>query len=254
MSAAEDVVEVATWNVRNGFGLDGFDAWPFRRHAAADALASLGGDVIGLQEVYGWQLRSLRRALPRHVALGEGRDRRGGGERCTLLVGPSVRVLRHRTLWFSSRPTEPGSTLPGASHPRVATLAELELPGTGRRVVVANAHLDQRREDHRLTGVELLLGWLDPSLPTIVLGDLNAEPATPPLERLEAAGFTNVLPADASGTAHQLTGRTDGPRIDHVLLRGGWEVVEAEVVHHRPGGRLPSDHWPIRSAVRLHPG
>lgn len=243
-------VRFASWNVRNGLALDGWDSWPFRRRAARTALAGLAADVVGLQEVYGWQLRSLRRALPDHAAVGRGRDADGGGERCTLLVGPGLRIVRHRTLWCADTPSVPGSRLPGATHPRVVTLAELELSGA-RRIGVAVAHLDQRHGVNRLRSAELLLGWLDPTLPWVVLGDLNAGPASPPLRRLQAGGLATALSPDAGGTAHRFGGGVDGPRIDHVLVSDRWEVAGARITHPRPGGRLPSDHWPVVADLRL---
>jgi endonuclease/exonuclease/phosphatase family metal-dependent hydrolase len=246
-----DRVRVATWNVRNGLALDGWDSWPLRRRAARSTLAALGAEVVGLQEVYGWQLRSLRRAVPGHAAVGLGRGAGGGGERCALLVGPAHRLVRHRTLWFSEAPSTPGSRLPGATHPRVVTLAELEVASSGTRFGTAVAHLDQRHDVNRTRSVELLLGWLDDALPWVVLGDLNARPGSTPLRRLESAGFTSVLPPGAGGTAHSFSGRHDGPRIDHILVRGPWLVDDASVAHLRPGGRLPSDHWPVVADLRL---
>ncbi|HJR24407.1 MAG TPA: endonuclease/exonuclease/phosphatase family protein, partial [Acidimicrobiales bacterium] len=59
-------LRVATFNVRNGRALDGFvRAWPFRRRAVVAAIASLDADVVGLQEAYRFQLRSLLRGLQR---------------------------------------------------------------------------------------------------------------------------------------------------------------------------------------------
>ncbi len=246
-----DRLRVATWNVRNGLAFDGWDSWPLRRRAARATLAALGAEVVGLQEVYGWQLRSLRRAVPGHAAVGLGRGPRGGGERCVLLVGPAHRVVRHRTLWFSEAPSTPGSRLPGASHPRVVTLAEVEAVSSGARFGAAVAHLDQRHGANRARSVELLLGWLDEALPWVVLGDLNAGPDSAPVRLLGSAGFRSALPPGAGGTSHAFGGRRDGPRIDHILVRGPWEVEGATVTHLRPGGRLPSDHWPVVADLRL---
>ena len=243
-------VRVATWNVRTGLGLDGWRSWPFRRADAAETVGALAADVIGLQEVHGWQLPSLRRAVPGHVAVGDGRSRRRGGERCVLLVGPRLRVVRHRTLWFSDAPAVPGTMLPGATHPRVVLLAELEETGTAGRFGVAVAHLDQRLEENRSASASMLLGWTDPALPWVVLGDLNAGPDSPTLRRLEAGGFRSALPPGAGGTAHRFTGAVDGPRIDHVLVRGAWQVDDARILHVRPGGRPASDHWPVVADLR----
>ena len=243
-------LRVATWNVRNGCALDGWSSWPFRSRAAGATVAGLAADVVGLQEVHGWQLRALRRSVPRHAAVGDGRDGGRWGERCTALVGPSLRIVCHRTLWFSATPTVPGSRLPRASHPRVATLVEVEAAGA-RRFGVAVTHLDQRHQDNQLASVALLLGWLDEDLPWVVLGDLNAAPGSPTLDRLAAGGFRSAVPPGPGGTHHGFTGRTGGHRIDHVLVRGPWLLAGGRILHPRPGGTLPSDHWPVLADLRL---
>jgi endonuclease/exonuclease/phosphatase family metal-dependent hydrolase len=185
------------------------------------------------------------------VAVGDGRGRHRRGERCTLLVGPALRLVRHRTLWFSATPDRPGSRLPDATHPRVVTLAEVASTATGASFGVAVAHLDQRHEANPAASAGMLLDWMDPAVPWVVLGDLNAGPQSPTLQRLEAAGFRSALPPGAGGTAHRFTGATDGPRIDHVLVRGPWAIEAAGIRHLRPDGRLPSDHWPVVADLRL---
>jgi endonuclease/exonuclease/phosphatase family metal-dependent hydrolase len=132
----------------------------------------------------------------------------------------------------------------------VVTLAELEGRGTGERFGVAVAHLDHRLEDNRTASASMLLGWMDPTIPWVLLGDLNAGPDSPTLRRLEGAGFRSALPPEAGGTAHQFTGTLDGPRIDHVLVRGAWVVGGARILHVRPGGRPASDHWPVVADLR----
>jgi endonuclease/exonuclease/phosphatase family metal-dependent hydrolase len=91
---------------------------------------------------------------------------------------------------------------------------------------------------------------MDPTVPWVLLGDLNAGPDSPTLRRLEDAGFRSALPPEAGGTAHQFTGTLDGPRIDHVLVRGAWVVDGARILHVRPGGRPASDHWPVVADLR----
>jgi endonuclease/exonuclease/phosphatase family metal-dependent hydrolase len=237
-------LRVASFNLRNGRALDGRHAWPFRRRVTAEAVDGLHADLAGLQEAYGCQWRYLVRRLDRYDAVGRGRDPRGGEAAPLLLARERVRALEHRTRWFGDTPDRPGARLPGARHPRIATIASVEVDGT-TRVQVANVHLDSVSVERRLRSTTQLVGWLDPEVPGIVLGDLNAGPDAPELQPLLDAGFRHALPAGAGGTAHQWTGRTDGPRIDHILVRGDIAVAGAEVQHPRPGGRLPSDHWPV---------
>ena len=89
-----------------------------------------------------------------------------------------------------------------------------------------------------------------------MLGDLNATAGDPAVARLVAGGLRDTLAhlgerGPQAATHHQWDGSTDGTRIDYVLVDGGWDVLEARIDHTRPGGRLPSDHWPVVAEVAL---
>lgn len=248
---------VATANLRNGLALDGRHHWFLRRRATAAVLAGLDADVIGVQEAFGFQARWLHRRLGRgeggYAMVGEGRSARRRGERTSVLVRrSSLEVVDARTRWYGAEPDRPGTRLPGASFPRTATLVRLRAPGGGPEVLVANTHLDEHLDVNRVAAADQLAGWLGDG-PAIVVGDLNAEPGSPPLARLHAAGLRDVLGPDAPGTNHDFTGRTDGRRIDHVLVSPHWTVESARVVTERPGGRLPSDHWPVVARLAKRP-
>jgi endonuclease/exonuclease/phosphatase family metal-dependent hydrolase len=242
---------VATFNLRNGLARDGRHCWPLRRRATAAVLAGLDADVIGLQEAFGFQARWLHRRLGRraYAMVGDGRSPRRSGERTSVLVRRStLTVVEARTRWFGAEPDRPGTRLPGASFPRTVTVVRLRPAAGGPELVAANTHLDEHLEANRVTAADQLVGWLGEG-PAVVVGDLNAEPGTAPLTRLHAAGLRDVLGPDAPGTNHDFTGRTDGRRIDHVLVSPHWTVESARVVTDRPGGRLPSDHWPVVARV-----
>jgi len=73
---------------------------------------------------------------------------------------------------------------------------------------------------------------------------------------LLAGGLRDTLPelgdrGPRSATHHDWDGSTAGTRIDFVLVGAGWHVAAAEIRHDRPGGRLPSDHWPVVADLRL---
>ncbi len=244
-------MRVATFNVRNGLAPDGRHLWWLRRRATAAVLARLDADVVGLQEAFAFQARWLHQHLPGHDRLGEGRRGAWRGEHNPVLVRRSAyTVVDAATRWYGTRPDRKGSRLPGASFPRIATVVRLRPTGGGPEVTVANTHLDEHLDANRLAAAVQLVSWLGDG-PTVVLGDLNAEPGSPPLERLAAAGLVDALPAGAGGTNHDFTGRTDGRRIDHILVSAHWEVAAARVVTDRPDGRLPSDHWPAVAELRL---
>ena len=251
----------ASLNLRHGRAWDGLHSWPLRRRAAARCLAGLGAEVVGLQEVYGFQQHYLARRLSSYAAVGAGRDDgRERGERCAVLYRPGRLELESWTVrWFSDTPGVPGSRDWGNPVARLVTLCRFIDRADGRRFGVADAHWDGASAASRLRGAEALLRWLDPSLPWIVLGDLNATAGDPAVARLVAGGLRDTLAhlgerGPGAGTHHHWDGATDGTRIDYVLVSAEWEVLHAEIAHQLPQeGRsgLPSDHWPVVATLRL---
>ena len=190
-------LRVATFNIRNGIAPDGLDSWPFRRRAAADAVAGLDADLAGLQEVYGFQQRYLLRRLSAYTATGAGRrDGRGRGERCPVLYRRARLALDGSiTRWFSDTPDVAGSTGWGNRLPRIVTLARFTDRRSGRRFGLANCHLEGSPAAARHRSAAALVTWLEPNLPWIVLGDFNAEPHDAAIHTLLAAGLRDVFAA-----------------------------------------------------------
>ncbi len=251
-------LRVASFNIRTGLRWDGWASWPLRAGACAAAIAGLGADVVGLQEVRLFQERSLARRLPGYAGAGAGReDGRGRGERCTVLYRTARLQLTSWTVrWFSDTPGKPGSRSWGNPIARIVTLCRFSDRRTGEPFGVADAHWDGASAPSRLRSAEALLGWLDPELPWIVLGDLNATAGDPAVARLVAAGLRDTLAhlgarGPQAATHHPWDGSTEGTRIDHLLVDRHWDVLGARIDHARPGGRLPSDHWPVVAEVAL---
>lgn len=239
-------LRIATFNIRTSTGRDGWNRWWLRRPACIEAIRGFGADIVGLQEVRPGQLRGVRRAFSTWTVVGDGRSAGGGGEHASVLVAPDTwAVESSETRWLSETPAEAGSIGWDASHPRIATLVRLRRGDTV--LGVANTHFDHRGPRSRRESAALLAGWLraEDDRPWVITGDLNAEPASPPLHVLHEAGWVDTLPVDAGGTEHAFTGAQDRTRIDYVLTGPGVRVGSAWVGHERPRGRLPSDHWPV---------
>jgi endonuclease/exonuclease/phosphatase family metal-dependent hydrolase len=244
---------VASFNIRNGVAPDLRHLWPLRRHATAAMVRHLGADVLGLQEVYRWQLSYLLGGLEGYEAHGEGRSRRRRGEACPVLVRRSrLRVVEERTSWFGADPDRPGGRLPGASFPRMASMVTATDQSGGEPFFVVNTHLDERRPENRRAAAAQLVTWLPTGPPVIVLGDLNTtEDDEEVFSLFRAAGLRSAVSGEAGGTVHQFRGGTAGRRIDHILVSEHWEVEAAAVVTESMGRFLPSDHWPVRASLRL---
>lgn len=238
-------IRVASFNIRTSLGMDGRNHWLLRRAACIATIRALDADATGLQEVRPGQLGDLRRAFRDGAITGDGRDTDGGGERAAVLVrGARWQLESSETRWLSPAPTQPGSRGWGADHPRVVTLARLRQGDL--RVGIANTHFDHASAAAREHSAALLAQWLaDSDLPWVITGDLNVAPDATPVRTLLAAGFTDAHAGTAGGTEHAFTGAKDRVRIDFVLAGPGVRVTSSRIVHDRPGGRLPSDHWPV---------
>jgi endonuclease/exonuclease/phosphatase family metal-dependent hydrolase len=242
-------LDVATFNIRNGWTWDGLNSWWLRRRSTAAAIARLGVDVIGLQEVYRFQRRYLARRIGGQW-VGVGREDGDKGEQCPIVaLSPELSIVDHTTRWFGANSETAGSRLDGASFPRIAMLATIDDERRAITFRVANVHLDERIPGHRVTSARQVSEWLDESMPTIVLGDFNTTPddqeVTAPLleRRFTVASLTG-------GTNHDFTGVGER-QIDQIWFSHHWTIAAAEIVTDRPYGRLPSDHWPVRATGHL---
>lgn len=82
----------------------------------------------------------------------------------------------------------------------------------------------------------------DETNPLLFMGDLNAEPDTPEVQPLFAAV------QDTCAGQHLLTFPSDTPRIkiDHILYRGGWQVLDVRSMDIQN-----SDHRPLIAELEL---
>src|SRR5690606_1273431 len=161
--------------------------------------------------------------------------------------------------WFSDTPTAPGSRSWGNPLPRIVTLCRFTDMTNGLRFGAADVHWDGASAVSRLRSAEVLLLWLDPAVPWLVVGDLTGTVADPAVALLLAGGLRDTLAylgprGPGAATHHAWDGSTWGTRIDHVLVDDRWDVLRAHIDHSRPGGRLPSDHWPVVADVILRDG
>jgi endonuclease/exonuclease/phosphatase family metal-dependent hydrolase len=218
---------VATFNIRTMLGVDGTNAWPFRARACAEAIASLHADVVGLQEAYRCQLRSV------HDYEWYGKGRRGGhrGEHTPVLS--RLPATGDVTRWYD---------VPGSRFPRIATTVSFA------GFHFTSTHFDESSTQRRNESARQLRAWLDEAPgPHVVVGDFNAEANA---SLFEILGLVRADPGP-SGTTHHFRGNTDGRQIDHVLVTPDIEILDAHVAHPRPRGRLPSDHWPVVARLRV---
>lgn len=249
-ASAQDRLTVLTYNIQIGMGMD--KKTDLARTAAV--IKAVNPDLVALQEVDRKARRSegadqaieLARAAGMHVVFGkasvrEGIDEDGGDYGVAILSRYPVRRSQNRQLPYTR-----GFEL------RTVLEVEFDWPlKSGKRVPVRffDTHFDNASEPDRIASAKLVneLAVANDSIPTILGGDLNSRPGTPPLQILgEQWTF-------AGAGREMLTFPASAPRvlIDYVLYRPAsvWKVVEAAVVDAPEA----SDHRPVKVVLEYVP-
>jgi endonuclease/exonuclease/phosphatase family metal-dependent hydrolase len=136
-----------------------------------------------------------------------------------------------------------------AGHEPRAVLEVRVLPAGGPEVVFLATHLDHTRDgterERQVARIQEL--FAESTAPTILAGDLNAPPDSPPLRTLLGSW------ADATAGRGLRTIPVDRPQrqIDHVLFRpaGRFKTIEAKAIDEK----VASDHLPVLAVLELLP-
>ncbi len=240
---------------------DGENSWPKRREMVFEVIRQAAPDVLGLQEALRGQLDELATTFPEFAALGVGRQADGGGEYSALLYRRArFDVEASGTFWLSATPEVPGSTSWGNQLPRICCWARLFDRSSGNRLYVYNTHWDHQSQPARVGAGELIAKRVaervGASDPVIVLGDFNVgagNNARAPLVDTGMRDSFRDLHAKATevGTFNAFDGRTNGKKIDAVLVSKHWQVVAATIDRSNRAGRYPSDHFPVTALLRV---
>lgn len=242
-SAGRPPLEVLTYNIHHGAGVDGV----LDLERIAQVIESSGADVIGLQEVdRNWSSRSdwvdqpawLAARLGMHYAyaanldldpVNPGEPRRQYG---TAVLSRHKITDFHNTLL----PNYPGQEQRG--------LLEATVKVRGTKVTIANTHLTHNNNAERQEQSNRVVELIGHSRrPVVLIGDLNATADAPEIKTLTAVladSWTEV--GDGPGYTYEAALPTK--RIDFVLHNGGIRVRSAQVL-----STLASDHLPVLATL-----
>lgn len=246
------LLRVMTFNLRRDVPQDGVNAWPHRHPAVGEVVLRHRPHVLGTQEGLPHQLAQLDAHLAGYRRVGRTRCGRGEDEAMALYYDAERLTLEASgDSWLSDRPEEPGSRAWLSACPRMVTWARFRDRETGRVVTCANTHLDHVSGWARRRSARLLAERFPDAL---VMGDFNATPGGAvhrAMTRLWQDTFEVAAGVREKGhTFHGFTGEARS-RIDWILVPREASVESHAVVRDRPGGRLPSDHWPVLAELRL---
>ena len=244
-------LQVATLNIRNIA-----DRWEERLPLLLADMAALQPDLLGLQE----------------VVFAAQQDR---------LIGAAGRRWYEVHRAAAARPEYGNALL--VAHGLVSGDAErldlglgrsalrvpIELPDVASlAMVVTHLHHVPAEEAERERQVAALVGWLDGfpgEIPTIVVGDFNAEPVEAGYGRMVDAGFRSAF-AEANGHEPAVTWPSgiqapgmdldgDPGCLDYVWLRGPLRAEACRTAFDRPAvgdpTLFPSDHVGLLATVRV---
>lgn len=161
-----------------------------------------------------------------------------------------------------ANPEAAGKAMANASLYRICTWGRFRHRGTGRRVIVYNAHLDHFSPAARRSAVRQILEHVHEVSdhtddPIVLAGDFNATPFSPEI-RFVTHGDTDptdpflhvsvLTMRNVSGTAP--TFGSGLRRIDYIFTSGGLRSRSHEVI--QPNGKS-SDHRPVRVDLDFDP-
>lgn len=253
-----------TFNLRCDVDRDE-NRWDARKEAVAEVVLGKRPDVLGTQEGLPHQLADLDARLPGYARVGRGRRGGDDDEHCAIHYRTDrLDLLAWGDFWLSDHPDRPGSVSWGNDLPRMATWARFRDREGGGTVLVANTHLDHRSPAARRRATAVLAERLPGA---VLVGDFNALPGGAVHRDLLAWGWDDAGVAAArtaagrrmhpfaalreagEATFHGFTGNARD-RLDWILVpRRRAKVLSHVVVQDRPGGRFPSDHFPVVADV-----
>jgi endonuclease/exonuclease/phosphatase family metal-dependent hydrolase len=272
-SQAREPLTVMTFNIRYGTAKDGENQWTARRDLLFDVVREQKADLVGLQEALDFQIDEIAAAAPQYAVVGVGRDdgARKGEYAAILFDKDRLRVADAGTFWFSDTPSVPASKSWGNTITRICSWARF-IDRDGRGFWHFNVHLDHQSQPSRERSTELLRRRIDErpvrGEPVIVTGDFNVGEGNPALATLvgrpppgqpgaEGNPFVDTFrvlhPTErVVGTFTGFAfGKTEGDKIDYVLVQPAAEVLSAEIIRTSRNNRYPSDHFPVVARVRL---
>ena len=241
-------------------GDKGKRSWFYRADLIVKNIEKYQPSIIGFQEATPWQYDYMVDCLKGFDSVIEFRDEAVNTEGCPVFYRTDMyKLIDKGSFWLSETPDKMSKGW-GAACYRICSFVILEELETEKQFVVFNTHLDHVSEEARINGMNLVLEKIAQfgSLPSIIMGDLNADENSVTYENVTK----NFLDAKyqtentMSGCTYQNFGEElDHPCIDFFMIsKTGITVNEYKIVQDLYDGVYPSDHFPILMKFTLENG
>lgn len=260
-SSAQDL-QFMTYNIRYDNPADGENQWSQRRSAVVELIRDYAPQVLGIQEGLHRQVVFLDSSLVDYTYVGVGRDdgKQKGEYSAIYFDTTRVQCLESGTFWLSETP-EQISVGWDAALERVCTWGRFLDKQSSREYYVFNTHFDHKGSVARQESAKLIIHKikeLNPaSLPVVLMGDFNAQPAEAPIQVLvtyvqDALPVAPQKPIDPAGTFNGFDPASPMERrIDYIFTRGVETIAYEHIDRRRADELHVSDHLPVYLKARI---
>jgi len=257
-------ISIMTYNVRYGLADDGDNSWNNRKEFLASQINFYNPDIFGTQEGLPFQIEFINSQLPDHSFIGQSRDADGKGEYSAIFYNhKKFEILKQVTFWLSPSPLVPSKGW-DAAYPRICTYGLFKDKETNNKFWVINTHFDHVGKIAREKSAQMILKKIKEintkNYPLIFMGDLNAEPNSNPIAKLnselnDAKAISIEKPFGPSGTFNAF--KFNEPvtkRIDYIFIskNNTIKVNKYAVLSDSKDLKYPSDHLPVYIEISLN--
>jgi endonuclease/exonuclease/phosphatase family metal-dependent hydrolase len=265
--AAQDELNVMTFNIRYDNRGDSLNAWPYRKDKVASQIIFHNAHIVGVQEALHNQIEELKDRLPSYKYIGVGRnDGKQKGEYSAIFYDTNrIQILQSQTFWLAEQTNIVGQRGWDAALERIVTWAKMRDKKTKKSFYHFNTHFDHQGKIARRESAKLLLQKvkeIGKSANCIITGDFNAKPTDELIQVIlnntDADRLTDSK--EISKQAHYgPTGTFNGFRakeisdepIDYIFIKNKVQVLQHATLSQTWGGRFSSDHFPVFARVRI---
>ena len=253
-----DNIKMMSYNLRCISPTDlGKKSWFYRADLIIDDIENEKPGIIGFQEATKWHYAYLTETLKGYDSVITYRDDAFNSEGCPIFYNRTLyKLVDKGSFWLSETP-EVMSKSWGAQFNRVCSYVILTDNNTGEDFVVFNTHLSHVSDEARINGIGVVLDKIAEfgSLPSVIMGDFNAEEGSETYIKVTGNFSDARYETEKTSDSHTYQGWGNPEkykRIDYFMIsKTGFKVNGYDVLTGLHDGVYSSDHCPIVLEVQL---
>ena len=235
----------------------GKKSWFYRADLIIKNIENNKPSIIGFQEATKWQYAYLKDCLTDFDSVITYRDESTFSEGCPIVYRTDMYDLVDKgSFWLSETPEVMSKDWNSKCY-RICSYVILKEKSTEQEFVVFTTPLDHVSDEARINGIGVVLDKISQfgSLPSMIMGDFNAEEGSVTYENVTKDFLDARYQVDNavdSCTYQNFGEELDRNRIDYFMIsKTGINVKSYKVVTDTFDGVYPSDHFPLLAEFTL---